>query len=94
MAEWYQPALTDDTFGPFAGQLVEAARTHSNEHPVRLLVTVAALADEMLYSIFEAQSADTVSQVCRRAGWPADRITAVRARADFAERHARLQPGC
>lgn len=80
MAEWYQPALTDCTLEPFAGRLDEAAaEARDDEHPVRLLITVAALADEMFYSIFVADSAETVSQVCRRAGWPVDRITGVRA---------------
>ncbi len=38
-------------------------------------MTLAAPTDEVLYSLFTADSADSVSRVCQRAGWPADRIT-------------------
>jgi hypothetical protein len=80
MAEWYQPALGDCSFEVFVGQLGEAAgRANDDDHPVRLLIVVAALTDEMFYSVFVADTAEAVSQVCRRAGWPVDRITGGRA---------------
>ena len=51
-----------------------AARLRNQGHSVRLLVTVNAPTDEVLYSVFTADSADTVAAACRSAGWPVDRI--------------------
>jgi hypothetical protein len=42
---------------------------------VRLLMTLAVPTDEVLYGVFAAHSANTVSETCRRAGIPAERLT-------------------
>ena len=39
-------------------------------------MTVAAPSDDVLYSVFAADSADADLLACRHAGWPPDRITA------------------
>jgi Protein of unknown function (DUF4242) len=76
LAEWYQPAVVNCDIDDVATTLGDsAASLHAQGHPVRLLTTFAVPTDQVLYGLFAAESADTVSQACERAGWPADRIT-------------------
>jgi hypothetical protein len=44
--------------------------------PVRRVLTLAVLTDDVVFGIFAASSADVVALVCRRAGMPASRLTA------------------
>lgn len=76
LAEWYRPAVVNRDIGEVAATLGDTvARLHGQGHPIRLLMTVAASTDQVLYGLFAAESADTVAEACRDAGWPADRIT-------------------
>ena len=43
---------------------------------VRLVATLAVPADEVVFGLFEAPSADSVTDVCERAGLPPMRINA------------------
>lgn len=43
---------------------------------MQLLMTLAVPADEVMFSVFAAESAQTVFQACQRAGFPAERLTA------------------
>ena len=43
--------------------------------PVRLLMTLAVPDDEVVFRVFAAGSAQAVSEACRRAGVPAERLT-------------------
>lgn len=77
LVEWYQSDLLTQPMDDAVAQLDSAAGAErGTTAPVQLLATVAAPTDEVLYGLFTADSADTVSRVCQRAGWPADRITA------------------
>ena len=42
---------------------------------MQLLMTMAVPSDEVLFGVFGAGSAEAVSEVCRRAGIPAERLT-------------------
>jgi hypothetical protein len=76
LAEWYQAAVVDRDVSEVAATLGDAAaRLRDEGRPIRLLVTVAATADQVLYGLFAADCANTVNQACERAGWPADRIS-------------------
>lgn len=76
LAEWYQPDLSGRSLDAVVSALGSAAgRLHTEGHPIELLLTVISPADEMLYSVFTADSVDTVALACRHAGWPVDRIT-------------------
>ena len=44
---------------------------------VQLLMTLAVPTDEVIFGVFAAGSAQTVCEVCRRAGFPAERLTDV-----------------
>jgi hypothetical protein len=82
LAEWYQPAAVNRDIDQIAALLRETAeRVQGEGHPIRLLATVAAPTDQVLYGLFVAESADIVTRVCLGTGWPADRITSdIRAR--------------
>jgi hypothetical protein len=82
LAEWYRPAVVNRDIDEVAAALGDTvARLHSQGHRIRLLATVAASTDQVLYGVFAAESADTVTRACQGAGWPADRITGdIRAR--------------
>jgi hypothetical protein len=76
LAEWYRPAVVNADIDEVATALGDTvARLHRQGHPIRLLATLAASTDQVLYSVFAADSAETVTRACQGAGWPADRIT-------------------
>ncbi len=76
MVEWYDPALTSAPPRQTATRLeAGAAAVSADGANVRLLLTLAAPADEVVYSIFAADCAETVLRVCQAAGCPPDRIT-------------------
>lgn len=75
LTEWYQPVLADGGVDDVVSRLDEAAACYRSQgHRIALLVAVSAPIDEVLFGVFTADSADTVTAVCRRAGWPVDRI--------------------
>jgi hypothetical protein len=76
LVEWYRPELTSGQLDRTAAKLEDCAATMRGEgSSVRLLMTLAVPTDEVLYGVFAAHSANTVSETCRRAGIPAERLT-------------------
>jgi hypothetical protein len=77
LAEWYLPELTEQSVDEVVAKLDAAAVSVSNEGtPVRLVVTLAVPTDEVLYGVFGAESPDTVTTTCQRAGIPHQRLSA------------------
>jgi len=76
LVEWYRPELTTGQLDRTAAKLEDSASAMCDEGAsVRLLMTLAVPTDEVLYGVFAARSAKTVSETCRRAGIPAERLT-------------------
>ncbi len=73
LVEWYQSALLTGSLDETVVRLGSAA--DADDAGVHLVLTLAAPSDEVLYSLFTADSVETVNRVCSRAGWPPDRIT-------------------
>ena len=77
LVEWYRPAITDEPFDTSVARLIECAESMSApESPVRLRATFATSADEVVLAVFDSVSEEAVAEVCRRAGCPAQRLTA------------------
>jgi hypothetical protein len=75
LAEWYRPEITSRTIGDIAAVLDTAAATMCGKGiQVRLLMTLAVPADEVLYVMFSAYSADSVVETCALAGIPVERL--------------------
>jgi hypothetical protein len=69
LAEWYRGDLNQHEIDRIAATLDESSRSVSADGaPVRRVMTMAVPAAEWMFGIFEADSTDTVEQVCRRAG--------------------------
>jgi hypothetical protein len=76
LAEWYRPDVTSRTVDDIADALqTAAAAMRAAGTQVRLLLTLAVPADEVLYVMFSANSADNVTQTCARAGIPVERLS-------------------
>lgn len=76
LAEWYLPELTEQSVDDVVARLDLAATNLSDEGtPVRLLVTLAVPTDEILYGVFGANSSETVTATCQRAGIPHLRLS-------------------
>ena len=77
LAEWYRPEVTERPVDDIAATLDAGAAILCAEGTVvRLLMALAVRSDQVLYGVFAACSPETVVQVCRRAGIPAERLTA------------------
>jgi hypothetical protein len=77
LAEWYRPDLSEEQLDHIAATLEECAASLSTQRStVRLLMAVAVPTDEVIFGVFTATSAHIVAQTCRRAGIPAQRLTA------------------
>jgi hypothetical protein len=74
LVEWYQPALAAALLEQTAARL-EAAAAEAGAGAVHLELVLAAPTDEMLFSVFNADSAEAVLRVCGNAGLAPDRIT-------------------
>jgi muconolactone delta-isomerase len=69
LAEWYRGELDQDEIDRIAATLDESSQSVSaSGASVRRVMTMAVPAGEWMFGIFEADSADTVERVCRRAG--------------------------
>jgi hypothetical protein len=76
LAEWYRPEVTSRTVDDITALLQTAAAARIAEgKQVRLLFTVGVPADEVLYAMFSAYSADIVVETCRLAGLPLERLS-------------------
>lgn len=77
LAEWYLPELTEQSVDELVARLDAAAAVATDEGTrVRLLLTVSVPSDEVLYGVFGADSQEIVSQTCRAAGAPHQRLSA------------------
>ncbi|HEY7054831.1 MAG TPA: nickel-binding protein [Mycobacterium sp.] len=77
LAEWYRPEVTDAAVDATVTRLDETAASMCSEGmSVQLLMTLAVPTDEVMFCVFAADSAQSVAQVCQRAGLPAERLTA------------------
>jgi hypothetical protein len=72
MVEWYQPGLGAVSLDAAIERLGRAAAASR----VRLLMTLTSPSDETVFLVLAADCADDVLDVCRQAGWQADRVTA------------------
>lgn len=78
LVEWYRPEVTAGELDATAASLQAGVAAMCGEgSPVELLITLAIPADEVLFGVFTAGSARDVSEACRRAGIPAERLTSV-----------------
>ena len=76
LVEWYRPQLAELLLDDTIAKLHAAAGALRDEgSAVRLIITVAAPSDEVLYGVYAAGSPDTVIAACQRAGYPAERVT-------------------
>ena len=76
LVEWYRSAVNEEILGETAARLNECAASMSaGDSPVQLLTMLAVPTDEVLFGVFTASSATAVTQICERAGIPAQRVT-------------------
>jgi hypothetical protein len=76
LAEWYRADVTSRTIEDIAAALqIAAAAMRAKGIQVRLLMTLAVPADEVLYATFSAYSPDSVVQTCQQAGIPVERLS-------------------
>jgi hypothetical protein len=77
LVEWYRTGVDEDQLGDIsAGLDLSSTSLTAEGSPVRCVYALAVPADEVVFGIFEADSADAVAQVCRRAGRPPTRLSA------------------
>lgn len=76
LVEWYRPGVDEDQLGDIsAGLELSSTSLTAEGSPVRCVLALAVPADEVVFGIFEADSADVVAQVCQRAGRPPTRLS-------------------
>jgi hypothetical protein len=77
LVEWYRPELIDDQFNTALALLGDCVIAMTSEGtPVRVLQTVTVPSDQVVFGVIEAGSEAIVAELCRRAGVPAERLTA------------------
>jgi hypothetical protein len=77
LVEWYGQRASAGAIGEAAVRLIDGATsTSAGGAHIRLLMALAIPTDDYAFGVFAADSADTVAQVCARAGAPPDRISA------------------
>jgi hypothetical protein len=77
LAEWYRPDLIEDRFSTALGALGDCVTTMTSEGtPVRVLHTVTVPSDQVVFGVIAAGSEAIAAELCRRAGVPAERLTA------------------
>jgi hypothetical protein len=77
LVEWYRVELVEDEFRSALanlGDCVTAMRLDGT--PVYVLHTVTVPGDEVVFGVIAADSEAVVAELCRRAGVPAERLTA------------------
>jgi hypothetical protein len=76
LAEWYQPAMTEERLEQTALRIGQsAAELSAGGSPVHVLMTMLMPDDEVAFCLFAAGSPTLVEQACRRADIPFSRIT-------------------
>ena len=83
LAEWYGPEVTEELLDNTVARLDECVRAMcAAGSPMQLVTVLAVPNDELIFGVFAADSQQIVTQVCRQAGIPAQRISpAIDARA-------------
>jgi hypothetical protein len=77
LVEWYRPAIADEPLDLSVARLINCAASISAAgSPVSLLATLAVPSDEIVLAVFDSASQQSVAEVCRQAGCPAQRVTA------------------
>jgi hypothetical protein len=77
LVEWYRPAIADEPLDLSVARLINCAASISAAgSPVSLLATLAVPSDEIVLAVFDSASEQSVAEVCRQAGCPAQRVTA------------------
>ena len=77
LVEWYQRGIAIDSVQQAGDQLCAAADlVRAGGLAVRFVLAVSVPADQTLFGVFTAESVEAITQTCRAAGCPADRITA------------------
>ena len=77
LVEWYRPELIEDQFSAALGALGECVATMNSEGTsVRVLQTVTVPSDQVVFGVIAASSEAIAAELCRRAGVPAERLTA------------------
>jgi hypothetical protein len=76
LVEWYRPAIADESLDLSVARLIRCAKSVSAAGTaVNLLATLAIPSDEIVLAVFGSSSEQSVAEVCRRAGFPAQRLT-------------------
>jgi len=76
LVEWYRPTIADEPLDLSVARLIRCAESVSATGPtVNLLATLAIPTDEIVLAVFDSASEQTVAEVCREAGCPAQRVT-------------------
>jgi hypothetical protein len=77
LVEWYRPRISEEPLDQSVSRLISCAASISAAgSPVNLLATLAVPTDEIVLAVFGSASEQTVAEVCRQAGCPAQRLTA------------------
>ena len=77
LVEWYSPEVLGAALADTAAALdATAASMSADGARVRVSALVAVPADEVVFGVFRAGSADAVTQTCDRAGFPVQRVSA------------------
>jgi hypothetical protein len=76
LVEWYRPAIADESLDLSVSRLIQCAASSSAAgYPVNLLATLAIPNDEIVLAVFDSASEQLVANVCRQAGYPAQRVS-------------------
>jgi hypothetical protein len=77
LVEWYGPHASTASVDETAGRLNDGAASISGPgSQIRLLMVLAVPAEDYVFGVFAAESAETVARVCVDADVPAARISA------------------
>ena len=76
LAEWYVPECAEADVSDIVQRMRAATGGRGRRGAVRLVATLAVPADEVVFGLFDAPSADSVTDACERAGLPPMRINA------------------
>jgi muconolactone delta-isomerase len=77
LAEWYRGELNQDEIDRIATRLDQSSQSLTAPGAsVRRVMTMAVPAGEWMFGVFEADSADSVEQVCRHAGMAPQQLNA------------------
>ena len=80
LVEWYPTEPSAEALDRTVARLRHgAASTSADGSSPRVLMTLAVPTDEVIFCVFLASSSDAVAEVCERAGFPAERVTAAMA---------------